>query len=124
MPDIDEALLSEEHVESCDIYTQSSAQNSAGEVVETWTKTVTAQACLIQPISGRQTLIMQGLKIDAQYICFVKADVTSPQNRYKIVSNGKTYFVEHIRKTWSRFNTHVELYLKMEPSNNELSSGY
>ena len=124
MPDIDEALLSEEHVESCDIYTQSSAQNSAGEVVETWKKTVTAQACLIQPLSGRQVLIMQGLKIEAQYICFLKADVTSPQNRYKIVSSGKTYFVEHIRKTWSRFNTHVELYLKMEPSNNELSSGH
>lgn len=123
MPSIDETILSEEHTETCDIYTQSSSQNTAGEVVETWTKTTTAQPCLIQPISGRQALLLQGLKIDAQYVCFLRADVTSPQSRYKIVSNSKTYLVEHIRKTWSRFNTHVELYLKMEPSNNELSSG-
>ena len=126
----DKKILSKEHVETCDIYSRTTGtKDSAGRIAETWTKITTTAAvkCLIQPLSAKQTLAMQGLKINAQYICFITPDITATypvQTRYKVVSNSKTYYVQHIKKTWSTWNSHVELYMSLEPNENEISSGY
>ena len=101
------------------IQRQSTAKNDiTGAETESWAEVSTDVPALIQPLSSKQLLKVQGLHLVATFAGFFMF-AEDVQLRDKVILEGKTYFVEGVESGWSGGQDHKETYLRaMEEQKN------